>query len=118
MDIKQAIMGFSQSEKIKTGIIWISQVLQATDSLSGQERQGAAQSVRIMLDMLFQDIQLAQTVCENEFWKEVEKPVEQARIMIDSGVGIDAITHLTRALSQVTTVGHRSMSLLKDKAII
>jgi hypothetical protein len=36
-------------------------------------------------------------------------------VMISSGVAHEAGYHLTQALTQVTTIGQRSMTILKDK---
>ena len=38
--------------------------------------------------------------------------------MIDSGVAPESVVHLTQALSQVTTIGHRSMSFLREKGLL
>ena len=38
--------------------------------------------------------------------------------MIDSGVAPEAVIHLTQALSQVTSIGHRSMTVLKEEGLL
>jgi hypothetical protein len=48
----------------------------------------------------------------------VEKNIDTAMVMIDSSVAHEAGYHLTQALTQVTTIGQRSMSILKDNGLL
>jgi hypothetical protein len=118
MDTQKAIMAFSQSEKIKAGIIWLSQSLEVVGGLSGIEGQGGLKMAQALANMVFQEIQLAKTIAGDERWEEAEKAVDQAIIMINSGVGIESIVHLTQALSQVTSIGQRTMSYLKENSLL
>ena len=58
MNTKEAIMAFSQSEKIKSGIIWVSQLLELLRGLPEPEKQGAEKAIKLLVDMIFQEIQL------------------------------------------------------------
>jgi hypothetical protein len=118
MDTKKAIMAFSQSEKIKSGIIWLSQTLQLLGSLPAPETHGGEAIIKTLADMVFQEIQLAKSVAGDDQWENAEKSMDQAIIMINSGVGPEAIIHLTQALSQVTSIGQRSMSFLQEHGLL
>ncbi|GEM_PF-223963 len=118
MNTKQAILAFSQSEKIKSGLIWISQLLEPCKGLTGPQRAGAEEMVRLLLNMVLQEVRLAHKVEADPLWEEVEKRIDQALVMIHSGVAPDAVTHLTQALSQVTGLGHRAMSSLKKQNML
>jgi hypothetical protein len=118
MSIQKAIMAFSQSEKIKSGLIWVSQALELLRGLPVSETQGAERMIKAIINMVFQEIQLAKNVASDEAWEEVEKPVDQAMVMINSGVGPESVFHLTQALSQVTNIGQRSMSSLKERGLL
>jgi len=48
----------------------------------------------------------------------VETPIEKALTMIQSGVGHEAVPHLSKALSSVTNIGQQSMSLLKEERLL
>jgi hypothetical protein len=48
----------------------------------------------------------------------MESHIEKALIMVDSGVGEEAIPHLSKALSKVTNVAQQSMSLLKESGLL
>ena len=118
MSTQQAIVAFSQSEKIKAGIIWISQVLGVLPGLRDQEKSGAEKIAKTLLGMLAQEIKLAKNVAADASWDEAERYLDQAGVMINSGVAAESITHLTKALSQVTGVGQRSMTLLKEQGLL
>ena len=118
MNIPEAIMAFSQSEKIKSGIIWASQALEMSGGLQGPEKTGAEKIIRLKMDTMVQEILLAGKLTGNRDWKDIESLIDQAVVMINSGVGPDSVGHLTRALSMVTSIGHRSMSLLKEKGLL
>ncbi len=118
MNVSQAVMGFSQSEKIKTGLIWISQCLQVLGQVPDSERSGAVRMIKLLLNQVRQEIHLARNVAGGESWEGLDALMEQASVMIDSGVGEEGVYHLTKALSAVTDVGRRSMSSLKDQGLL
>ena len=118
MNAKEAIMAFSQSEKIKSGIIWTSQMLELIRGLPDPEKQGAERAVTMLVDMIFQEILLAGSVASGEAWEDIEKNIDQAAAMIHSHVAPESVVHLTQALSRVTTIGQRSMSFLQKQGLI
>ena len=115
MDTQKAIMAFSQSEKIKAGIIWLSQSLELMGGLNAAEGQGGQRIVLTLANMIFQEVQLSKNIAPDDLWVEAEKSIDQALVMINSGVGLEAVMHLTQALSQVTSIGQRTMSFLKEQ---
>ncbi len=118
MSVKQAIMAFSQSEKIKSGIVWISHLLGGLVDLPFQERQGAEKVIRGVVGMISQEIHLAKNLAPDEPWDEIDRALDQCRAMINSGVGPESVTELTRVLSMVTNIGQRSMTTLKDNGLL
>jgi len=118
VEIPGAIMAFSQSEKIKAGIIWISSSLGMISGLDPSEKRGAEKSVRLTLGMLSHEIRLAETVAPLSQWKEISHIMDQVMVMFDSGVGGDSIYHLTQALSRVTGIAQNAMSLLRENGLL
>ncbi|RLC32308.1 MAG: hypothetical protein DRH37_00905 [Deltaproteobacteria bacterium] len=118
MDTRKAIMAFSQSEKIKSGIIWLSSLLELMRSLSPSEKQGGEKIVRTCADMVFQEIRLVRSIADDNRWEEAERCLDQAVVMMDSGVSAESIIHLTQALSQVTSIGQQTMSFLQDQGLL
>ena len=118
MSAQEAIMAFSQSEKIKAGLIWVSQAIELASGSAEFERQGAERVLKAIIEMIVQEIGLARKVAGGEVWEEVERPIDRALVMINSGVPLESVVHLTQALSKVTNIGQRSMSVLKDHKLI
>lgn len=118
MNEQEAIMAFSQSEKVKSGIIWASQALELLGGLPVPEKAGAEKVIRMKIYMIIQEIRLARNVTGDSAWDDVEATIDQALVMIHSGVAPDSVVHLTQALSRVTSIGHRSMSFLKDQGFL
>jgi len=118
MQIHEAITAFSQSEKIKAGLIWASQVVEIYKALPEADKIGAEKIIKAIVDMIGNEILICKKSAPNELWIEIEKNIETAAVMMQSNVAHEAGYHLTRALTQATTIGQRSMSFLKDKGLL
>jgi hypothetical protein len=118
MDSKEAILTFSQSEKVKSGIIWVTQALEFLIRLPEKNRRSAERMAHVFIGMILHDVHLAGRVATDPKWREVEKNVDLALVMLDSGVASEAGYHLTRALSCVTDIGQRSMSYLRKEGLL
>jgi hypothetical protein len=118
MNTQEAIISFSQSEKIKSGIIWVTQAINLLAGLSGTEQQGAEKMIKAFTNMLSQEVQVARNLTKEDLWDEVEKHLAMALVMINSQMVEESGFHLTQALTQVTSIAQRSMSLLKDSGLL
>ncbi len=118
METDKAILAFSQSEKIKAGLIWISQALEVLQGLHGAERKGGEIALDAMLRMISQETQVSRSIVGSEIWEEMDVHLERAVSMVNSGVGHEATIHLSRALSQVTNIGLQSMTALREKNLL
>ena len=118
MKINEAITAFSQSEKIKAGLIWASQAVEIYKALPEADKPGAEKIIKAIVGMIGNEIFIGKKSAPNELWIEIEKNIETATVMIHSKVVQEAGFHLTRALTQATTIGQRSMSILKDKGLL
>lgn len=118
MEIDKAILAFSQSEKIKEGILWASQLVNFLQGLPEKERKGGEKILVALMDMIVQEIRLAGTISGDPRWVGIEPYVNKAVLMINSGVNQEASIHLSRALSKVTNIGQQSMSFLKEKNLL
>jgi hypothetical protein len=118
MEVQKIIITFSQSEKIKSGLIWVSQALQLLNGLQETEKRGAETVAKAILDMIVHEIQLGKNASGDVSWDVVLRHIDKAMVMINSGVAVEAVVHLTQGLSQVTSIGHRSMSFLKEKGFL
>ena len=118
MEIKEAIMAFSQSEKVKSGLIWISQTLESLRGLNEAERKGAEKVAVIFLNMLGHEIGLAQKIAAYQEWEGLESDIEKSIIMVNSGVGDEATIHISQALSKVTSIAQQAMTFLREKELL
>jgi hypothetical protein len=117
-EIKDAIITFSQSEKIKAGLIWASQALELLRDLPDPQSQGENRSIKLLIDMMMNEVLLAKKLSSEPAWDEIRGLLEQAIVMMNSGVAPESVRHLTMALSIVTNIGHRSMTLLRQKGLV
>jgi len=118
LEPKEAIMLFSQSEKIKIGLIWASQMLELISNLTDEEKRGGERIIHSLLNMVVQEAGLGQRILKRKEWEEIHSSVQKAIIMIDSGVAGEAVYHLTRALSKTTNFGNLAMSSLRENNLL
>jgi hypothetical protein len=118
MEISKAIMAFSQSEKIKAGLIWSSQVIELLRGVPEEEKKGVERVAGTLLSMVAHEADLAKIVAGQVGWDEISSYLEKAKVMIHSGVGQEVMPHISQALSRATTIGHRSMTFLKEKSLL
>ena len=118
MDSKTAVTALIQSEKIKSGIIWVMQIVNMLSGMGQNEKPGTEKTLQTLVNMIGHESVLARRTTKDEAWTTVEKDIDMALVMINSGVSHEANFHLGKALRQVTGIGSRSMSYLIDKKIL
>jgi hypothetical protein len=118
MENREAILGYAQSEKVKSGLIWVTQMAEIAINLKDGEKLGGERIVQTTIALIANEAHLAKTITKDRRWEEIEKTIEKARVMINSGVLHEVTWHLTQALSQVTSIGQQTMSFLMDKKLI
>ncbi len=118
MQINEAIKAFSQSEKIKSGLIWATQIVAVYMALPESEKPGAERMLKAMIDMIGNEIHIADRSAPNKLWLEAEKQIDTAMVMLNSGVAQESGYHLTQALTKVTTIGHHAMTHLVDNGLL
>lgn len=118
METKQAIISFSQSEKVKSGLIWCTHCAQLIQNLSPPEQQGGQRLLQSLLAGIVNEVQLAAHASGETIWLEVDKLLNNARVMVDSGVSREAEYHFTQALTQVNRIGQKAMTDLMEKGLL
>lgn len=118
MQTKQAIISFSQSEKVKSGLIWLTHCAQILGNGSTVTQQGGLPLIQGLLAMLINEVQLAAHTSGDLIWLEVDKILNRARVMVDSGVVHEAEFHFTQALTQVNRIGQQAMTELLEKGLL
>ncbi len=117
METKQAIISFAQGEKVKSGLIWCSQCAQVAQNLPQAEQIGAVKVIQALVAMISNEAQLARQAGKDQIWLEVDKCLNKARVMIESGVIEDATYHFTQTLSQVNCISQKALTHLVDKGL-
>ena len=118
MNTRSLILAYSHSEKLKTALLWASQLVDMSVGQPEEQRSGSSALIRAVVAMISSEIQLAGQLAPDEQWESVAKHVNLGLVMIDSGVVSEASFHLTKALSHVTTIGQRSMQKLLDHGLL
>ncbi|HAO20940.1 MAG: hypothetical protein BWK80_44590 [Desulfobacteraceae bacterium IS3] len=115
MNIREAVIAFSQSEKIKSALIWVSNAVQ---SLQPADLPGGEKIITLFAEMAAAEFHVARRMAPDERWANAQRSMDTALVMLHSGAAQDAVFHLTKALSEVTGVAQQAMSLLKDQEIL
>lgn len=118
MDSRTAIIAYAQSEKIKSGLIWVCQLAEMAKGLNGEQRIASENMVQNLIGFVATETNLAQKIASDQNWRQVDAHIEKARVMAHSGVFEEVTWHLTQALSQTTSIGQKNMSFLLDQNLI
>jgi hypothetical protein len=118
MTSREAILSYSQSEKIKSVIIWISQILETFRECPSSENRSAETIIVPILEMIRHEVHISATLTGDHSWTDAEKHIGMAMTMIRSGIPHEGSFHLTRALTRITCVGNRAMMWLKEKSLL
>ena len=118
MQVKDTIAAFSQSEKIKAGLLWATQLIELYKGLPQSNKQGSEIIIKTIIGMIGHEIHLAKETAFGDLWLEAEKSVDMALVMANSNVLQESGYHLTQALSRVTSVGQRSLTELIDQGLM
>jgi hypothetical protein len=116
-EIRQAVVAYAQSEKVKSGLIWVCQVADQVAALDGATRQHGVRLLRTLAHLVGDEALLAGRITGDRDWNEISQKINMALVMIESGVPQETSFHLTQALTQVTRLGGQAAALLKEKKI-
>ncbi len=111
--VKQAISAYTQSEKVKSGLIWVSQLADQVAVMEAPCRQKGLMLLKTLAHMVADESDLAGRITGDKRWHEIGKMINMALVMINSGVPQETGFHLTRALTQVTRIGGQAAAVLK-----
>jgi hypothetical protein len=118
METKEAILAFSQSEKAKAGLLMVSQLLEIYTGLPDHERHAAERFLRPLIAMIANEIHLSKKMTPSDLWAPVDKSLNTALVMMNSGVLSEATYHVVQAISAVTTIGQRAMQHLISQKLL
>ncbi|WP_319408948.1 hypothetical protein [uncultured Desulfosarcina sp.] len=117
IDVRQAISAYTQSEKVKSGLIWICQVSDQVAAMDGPGRQQGLSLLKTLAHMVADESDLAGRITGDQGWREIGIKINMALVMINSGVPQETAFHLTQALTRVTRIGGQAASVLKENGL-
>ena len=115
--VKQAISAYAQSEKVKSGLIWVSHISEQVAVVEGPSRQSAMGLLKTLAHMIADEAVLAARVTRDPGWRKISEKIHLALVMINSGVPQETGFHLTQAISHVTRIGGQAAMLLKSRRL-
>ena len=118
MDTRSTVIAFSQSEKIKAGLIWASQTIEMNNGMAEHDKNGSQQVIGALVSMVANEVQVALKMAPDERWEEALKHLNKALVMIHSNVAQEATFHISRTLSQVTSIGQTAMTKLVEQSVL
>ena len=116
--MSEAILSFSQSEKIKSGLIWAIHLSEICESIPQNQRNGAEKILETLVDMIGHEIRLTGNMIREKAWIEAGQSINMALVMIRSKVPEESSFHLTNAISRVTSFGQRAMIYLQEQGCL
>lgn len=118
MDTREAIFAYSQSEKAKAGLLMVAQLLEAYQGIPEHEKQGLERFLRPLIGMIANEVQLARRIAPADSWTGIERSLNAALVMMNSGVPAEAGWHIVQAISGATTIGQRAMERLQELKLL
>ena len=113
-----AITSISQGEKIKSGIIWATEIVNALAGYTPHEKAGAEKTATTLIRMIGFEAVLSRRTTKDSSWIDVEKDIDMALVMINSGVSHEAVFHLSKALNKTTSITQKGVKYLADNGIL
>ncbi|MCU0605479.1 MAG: hypothetical protein MUC33_22795 [Desulfobacterales bacterium] len=118
METKEAILAYAQSEKAKAGLLMAAQLLEIYKGMPDHERHAAERVLRPLISMIANEVYLSKKMTAVVLWAGVEKSLNTALVLMNSGVLAEATYHVVQAISAVTTIGQRAMQHLMDQKLL
>lgn len=117
-DVREAIICFQFSERIKSELIIAAKLLWELGELKGDELSGGKKILVSFLEALLGEINLANSILRHQNIKEAGVKVEEALERARSGDHLRAVRSVSEAISCITTSGQHAMEILKQKGLI
>ena len=115
MNISEAIVSFSQSEKIKSGLLWAIHLSEMRESIPQSQRSTADKFLETLVDMIGHEVEITKNILREKTWIEAEQSINTALVMIRSKVPEESAFHLTHAITRVTSSGHKALTFLRKQ---
>lgn len=117
-DVRDAIICFQFSERIKSELIVAGRLLGEIGELEGDELAGGKKMLLSFLEAVLGEINLANNILRQQSIREAGVKLEEAVERVRSDEYSEATRHVSEAISHVTTSGGHAMQMLKKKGLL
>lgn len=118
MNTREAILDLQYAEKMKSGLIIGTGLLDQLVSLKGEELSGGKKVLIWYLEGLLREIRIAENVLGKGHYGELERKVMEVIGRVQMYQLQDALRSFSEAISSATTSCQTSMSFLVEKRLI
>lgn len=118
MDTRNAILNYQYSEKMKSGLIIGTGLLEQVVSLKGEERSGGLKVLIGYLEGLLREVRIAMNVIGVETYRPLEGRVMELVGWVQMSQFEEARRSFAEALSSTTTLCQASMGYLMEKKLV
>ena len=117
MNVKEAIVSFQYAERIKSGLIVASKLIDEVYRMPENERLGAEKLLISFMSALNGEIKIAYNVSHLQSFMDASLRVEKGVENIRSKKFNEAIRNISQAISLTTTEGQRAIKILEAEKI-
>jgi hypothetical protein len=118
MEVREAILDFQYSEKIKSGLIIGTSLLDQLESLKKDELSGGRKVLVWYLEGLLREMKIAENVLGVGRYGDLERKLMEVIGRIEMSQFQDAQWSFSEAISLATTSCQSSMSFLMEKKLV
>jgi len=118
MNTREAILDLQYAEKMKSGLIIGTGLLDQLVSLKGEELSGGKKVLIWYLEGLLREIRIAENVLGKGHYGDLERKVMEVIGRVQMSQFQDALRSFSEAISSATTSCQASMSFLVEKRLI
>jgi hypothetical protein len=118
MDTREAILNLEYSEKMKSGLIIGSGLLNQLMSLKDEELSGGKKILVGYLEGLLREVRIAGNIMASDYYLNLERKVMEVIGRVQMFQFQEAQRAFSEALSLATTSCQSSMSLLMEKRLV
>jgi hypothetical protein len=118
MNTREAILDLQYAEKMKSGLIIGTGLLDQLVSLKGEELAGGKKVLIWYLEGLLREIRIAENVLGRGHYGDLERKVMEVIGRVQMSQPQDALRSFSEAISSATTSCQTSMSFLVENRLI
>jgi hypothetical protein len=118
MNTREAILDLQYAEKMKSGLIIGTGLLDQLVSLKGEELAGGKRVLIWYLEGLLREIRIAENVLGKGHYGDLERKVMEVAGRVQMSQFQDALRSFSEAISSATTSCQTSMSFLVENRLI